>query len=299
MTPAARASWLMLAAIAAFAGMDASMKLLSAHYSPLQVSALRGFASLPFVLIWVMSTKGLASLRPVRWGLHLLRGVLGIAMITGFVYGLARLPLSSAYAITFIAPLLVTALAVPLLGEHVGPRRWAAIGVGMLGVLVILRPGGDVFSLAGLSVLLATFCWAASAITVRVLTRSDTTQSMVVWMLVLLGAGAAAMAWPTWAPIRSSDWLIVGLVGVFGACGQILLTEAFKLGEASKISPLEYTALLWSLGIDLALWGALRDAMTWLCAALIVASGLYLLRRERAVEAGPPDPKRHQLTELP
>lgn len=281
MTPAARATWLMLVAIAAFAGMDTSMKLLSAHYSPLQVSALRGLSSLPFVLIWVMSTKGLASIRPVRWGLHLLRGVLGIAMIAGFVYGLARLPLSSTYAITFIAPLLVTALAVPLLGEHVGTRRWAAIGVGMFGVLVILRPGGDVFSMAGLSVLLATFCWAASAITVRVLTRSDTTQSMVVWMLVLLGLGAAALAWPSWVPIRQSDWVIVALVGAFGACGQILLTEAFRLGEASKIAPLEYTALLWSLGIDLALWGVLPDAVTWLGAAIIVGSGLYLVRRER------------------
>ncbi|SIR11105.1 DMT family transporter [Solilutibacter tolerans] len=280
MAPSTRATWLMLMAVAAFAGMDTSMKLLAAHYPPLQVSALRGFASLPFVLVWVMSTKGLASIRPVRWGLHLLRGVLAIAMIVGFVYGLARLPLSSTYAITFIAPLLVTALAVPLLGEKVGPRRWAAIGVGMFGVLVILRPGGDVFSLAGLSVLLATFCWAASAITVRVLTRSDTTQSMVVWMLVLLGFGAAALAWSSWLPIRSADWATVLMLGAFGACGQVLLTEAFRLGEASKIAPLEYTALLWSLGIDLALWGVLPDAVTWLGAAIIVASGLYLIRRE-------------------
>lgn len=261
------------------------MKLLAAHYPPLQVSALRGFASLPFVLVWVMSTKGLASIRPVRWGLHLLRGALGIAMIVGFVYGLARLPLSSTYAITFIAPLLVTALAVPLLGEKVGPRRWMAIGVGMFGVLVILRPGGDVFSMAGLSVLMATFCWAASAITVRVLTRSDTTQSMVVWMLVLLGFGAAALAWPVWVPIRPSDWAIIAMLGAFGAFGQILLTEAFRLGEASKIAPLEYTALLWSLGIDLALWGVLPDAMTWLGAGIIVASGLYMLRRERMHDA--------------
>ena len=288
MAPTLRATWLMLAAVACFAGMDTSMKLLSADYPPLQVSALRGLSSLPFVLVWVMSTKGLASIRPVRWGLHLVRGALGIAMIAGFVYGLARLPLSSTYAITFIAPLLVTALAVPLLGEQVGPRRWLAIGAGMLGVLVILRPGGDVFSLAGLSVLLATFGGAASAITVRVLTRSDTTQSMVVWMLVLLGLGAGVMAWPSWQPIQPSDWAIVVMLGAFGACGQILLTEAFRLGEASRIAPLEYTALLWSLGIDLALWGVLPDALTWLGAAIIIASGLYLIRRERVHDVTEP-----------
>ncbi len=265
------------------------MKLLTAHYPPLQISALRGLASLPFVLVWVMATRGLASIRPVRWPLHIVRGVLGILMMVGFVYGLARLPLSSAYAITFVAPLLVTALAVPLLGEHVGPRRWAAVGLGMIGVLVILRPGGDVFSLAGLAVLLAAICYAAGAITVRVLVRTDTTQSMVVWMLVLLGLGAAALAWPAWVPIQSSDWIFVALVGGFGACGQILLTEAFRLGEASKVAPLEYTALLWSIGIDLALWGVLPDAVTWFGAAIIVASGLYLIRRERV----------HDVTELP
>lgn len=288
MTPATRATWLMLAAVAAFAGMDTCMKLLTAHYPPLQISALRGLASLPFVLVWVMATRGLASIRPVRWGLHLLRGALGIAMMAGFVYGIARLPLSSAYAITFVSPLLVTALAVPLLGEHVGPRRWAAVGLGMVGVLVILRPGGDVFSLAGLAVLLAAVCYAAGAITVRVLVRTDTTQSMVVWMLVLLGFGAAVLAWPAWVPIRQADWIIIMLVGGFGACGQILLTEAFRLGEASKVAPLEYTALLWSIGIDLALWGVLPDAVTWLGAAIIVASGLYLMRRERVHDVTEP-----------
>ncbi len=285
MTPATRATWLMLGAIIAFVGMDASMKLLAARYPPLEIGALRGLASLPFVLVWVMATRGLASIRPVRWGMHLLRGGLGIGMMAGFVYGIARLPLSSAYAITFVAPLLVTALAVPLLGEHVGPRRWAAILVGLVGVLVILRPGGEMFSMAGFAVLIAAICYAASAITVRVLVRTDSTQAMVVWMLVVLGVGAALLAWPSWVPVRGGDWGIVGLVGAFGACGQILLTEAFRLGEASKVAPLEYTVLLWSLGIDLALWGVLPDAATWLGAAIIVASGLYLLRRERVHDA--------------
>ena len=288
MTPATRATWLMLGAVAAFVGMDASMKLLAAHYPPLEIGALRGLASLPFVMAWVLATRGLSSLRPVRWGLHLLRGLLGIAMMVGFVYGIARLPLSSAYAITFVAPLLVTALAVPVLGEHVGPRRWAAILAGLVGVLVILRPGGGMFSMAGLAVLSAAVCYAASAITVRVLARTDSTQAMVVWMLVVLGVGATVLAWPSWVPVRGGDWGIVLLVGAFGACGQVLLTEAFRLGEASKVTPLEYTALLWSLGIDLVVWDVLPDAATWLGAGIIVASGLYLVRRERAHAAAEP-----------
>ncbi|WP_139116014.1 DMT family transporter, partial [Xanthomonas translucens] len=137
---AAAAAW-MIAAVACFALMDATMKLLTAHYPALQVATLRGGASLPFVLLWVLATAGPRSILPVRWGLHLLRGVLGIAMIGCFAWALRSLPLSTAYTIYFVAPLLVTALSVPLLGEQVGPRRWAAIGIGLVGVLVVLRPG--------------------------------------------------------------------------------------------------------------------------------------------------------------
>ena len=276
-----RATWLMLGAVLAFALMDASMKQLSAQYPPLQVGALRGLSSLPIVLVWAVMTRGWASLIPVNIKLHLLRAALGIAMMAGFIYGLARLPLSSVYAITFVAPMLITAMAVPLLGEHVGPRRWTAIVIGLVGVLVILRPGAGSLSWAALAVLGAAFCYAASAITVRMLTRTDSTQAMVVWVLLLMGVGAAVLAWPQWVAIRAQDWPVIALVGVFGALGQVALTQAFRIGEASQIAPLEYTALVWTVLIDLTLWGVLPDAMSWAGAAIIVASGLYLLHRER------------------
>ena len=138
-SPLAAAGW-MLAAVASFSLMDAGMKLLSAHYPPLQVTLLRGAASLPFVLVWVLASAGVRSIVPVRWSLHLLRGVLGMVMIGCFVYALRRMPLSTAYTLYFVAPLLVAALSVPLLGEQVGPRRWTAICIGLLGVVVVLRP---------------------------------------------------------------------------------------------------------------------------------------------------------------
>ena len=130
----------MLVAVAVFALMDAGLKPLSAHYPPFQVAALRGASSLPLVLAWALATAGLRPLLRVRWPLHLLRGVLGMAMMASFVYALRTLPLSTAYSIFFIAPLLITALSVPFLGERVGPRRWIAIAVGLLGVVVLLRP---------------------------------------------------------------------------------------------------------------------------------------------------------------
>ena len=284
-----RAAVLMLVAVALFSLMDAGLKQLAAHYPAFQVASLRGAASLPFVLAWALASGGAATLLRVRWSLHLLRGVLGITMMASFVYALKTLPLSTAYSIFFVAPLLVTALSVPVLGERVGPRRWAAIGVGLLGVLVLLRPTGEgLLSLASLAVLLAALMYSISAITVRVLARTDSTQAMMVWLMAMMAAGAGLLAWPGWVPLRMEDaWLIAG-VGVGGALGQYAITEAFRQGEASAIAPLEYTALVWGVLLDLALWGVLPDGVTWLGAAIIVGSGLYLLRRERAV-ARPPD----------
>jgi drug/metabolite transporter (DMT)-like permease len=277
-----RGALLMLAAVALFALMDAGLKTLSAHYPPFQVAALRGLSSLPLVLAWALWTAGPRALLRVRWPLHLLRGALGIAMMASFVYALKTLPLSTAYSIFFVAPLLITALSVPFLGERVWPRRWTAIAIGLLGVLVVLRPSGQgMFTLAGLAVLVAATGYAISAITVRVLARTDSTQAITFWLLGLMALGAGALALPDWVPLRGEHLWIVAAIGVAGALGQYTITEAFRLGEASLIAPLEYTALVWGLALDLALWGVLPDAATWAGAAIIIASGLYLLRRER------------------
>ena len=277
-----RGMLLMLASVALFSLMDAGLKLLSAHYPPFQVAALRGLSSLPLVLAWALWTVGPRALLRVRWPLHLLRWVLGIAMMASFVYALKRLPLSTAYSIFFVAPLPITALSVPILGEKVGPRRWSAIAVGLVGVLVVLRPTGEgMLTWAGLAVLVAAFGYAVSAITVRVLARTDPSQAITFWLLALMALGAGALALPGWVPLRAQDLWIVGGIGVAGAIGQYAITEAFRLAEASRVAPLEYSALVWGLLLDLTLWGVLPDAVTWIGAAIIIASGLYLIRREK------------------
>ena len=116
----------------------------------------------------------------------------------------------------------------------------------------------------------------------RILARTDSSQAMVVWLMALMALGAGALAWPHWQPLRAEHaWLILGL-GAFGALGQYLITEAFRLGEASLLAPLEYTALAWGVLLDLAIWQVLPGAVTWIGAAIIVGSGLYLIRREGA-----------------
>ena len=285
-----RAVAMMLLAVATFSLMDAGLKQLSTHYPAFQVAALRGAASLPFVLVWALSTGGVRPLLRVRWPLHLLRGAMGVAMMASFVYALRTLPLSTAYSIFFVAPLLVTALSVPILGERVGPRRWTAIAIGLIGTLVLLRPTGEgLVSIASLAVLLAAAMYAVSAISVRVLARTDSTQSMMVWLMALMALGAGLLAWPGWTPVAGADlWLILG-IGVAGGIGQYAVTEAFRVGEVSLIAPLEYTALVWGVLLDLTLWGVLPDGVTWVGAAIIVASGLYLLRRERVQAERAPD----------
>lgn len=281
---------IMLLAVGVFALMDAGLKLLTPHYPAAQIAALRGAASIPFVLVWVALSVGFGALLKVRWPLHGLRALLGVGMMIAFVYALKRMPLTTAYTIFFVAPLMIAALSVPILGERVGPRRWAAIVVGLIGVLVVLRPTGEgALSLAGLAVLGAAIGYSVSAITVRVLARSDSTQAMVFWLMTLMALGAGAIAWPTWVPLRVEHaWIIAG-IGAAGALGQVAITEAFSRGEASVIAPFEYTALAWGLGLDVALWGVLPDRITWLGAAIIVASGLYLIRREREVDASKAD----------
>lgn len=279
----------MLIAGVLFAVMDAGLKWIAASYSPFQVAALRSLAALPPVLLWILWRRQLGSLLRVHWPLHLFRGVLGVGVMAGFIYGVARMPLSTAYAIVFVSPLMVTALAVPLLGEKVGPRRWTAIVIGLMGVLVVLRPGmAGIATGPGLVLLVSALCYAVAAITVRKLALRDSPESMVFWFLVLLGLLAGAISAPGWQPVQHAHFGIIAGIGLTGALAQIALTHAFRLGEASQIAPLEYAGLLWVVLLDLAVWQVLPDGMTWIGAAIIVGSGLYLLRRERVVAGKQP-----------
>jgi len=280
----------MLLAVALFSLMDAGLKLLSPHYPALQVAAMRALSSLPLVVAYVAWRRAFHTLVGVRWPLHLLRGALGIAMLSLFTFGLRQLPLTEAYSIFFIAPLLITALSVPFLGERVNAARWTAILVGLLGVIVVLRPtGSGMFTLGGLAVLAAAVCYSISAITVRIVGRTDSTESQVFWVMAMIGLGAGVLAAPHWTAIRAADaWVLVG-VAVSGFLGQLAVTEAFRRGEASAIAPFEYSALAYGLGLDWMLWRTLPDGFTLLGAAIIVASGIYLVRRERIhVEAERP-----------
>lgn len=278
----------MMLAMLFFSFMDAVLKTLSAHYPPLQMACLRGLTALPLVLAWIQWRRGWGRLRRLRWSLHILRGALGITMLSLFTRGVSELPLSATYTIFFIAPLLITALSVPVLKEHVPQAHWWAIGVGFIGVLVAIRPsGGDLqagfASPGGLAVLTAALCYAVAAIAGRLLSRTDSTESLILTMMVFMTVGGGLMAWSSWKPVSMDHAGLLLALAVTGFLGQLTINEAFRSGQASAVAPFEYTALAWGVGLDWLVWQTLPGAHTWVGAAIIVGSGLYLVSRERRI----------------
>jgi drug/metabolite transporter (DMT)-like permease len=272
----------MLVAVMLFSVMDSLIKALSTHYPPLQVAAMRGALTLPLIALWIHLRGAWGEVWRARWSLHFLRGGLVITMLVLFTYGVRHLPLTNAYTIMFFAPLLITLLAWPVLGERVPRAHWWAIIGGLVGVLVALRPTAEGFaSWAGLAVLGCAVCYAVSAVVTRLCSRTDSKDSLVLWVMVILAVGAGAMAIPQWRPLQADHlWFWLGLAASgFGA--QLAITEAFRHGQASAVAPFEYTALAWSLGIDWVIWQVLPDGYTLLGAAIVVGSGLYVLRHEQ------------------
>ena len=280
----------MLIAVASFSVMDAIMKALGGTYPPLQVSALRGLTALPLVVCYVLYRGAQRSILQVQWPWHLVRGVLVVVMLWSFTFGIQNLALTEAYTIYFVSPLLITILSIPLLGERVKPSHWLSIVVGLIGVVIALRPTQDAFlSLGALAVLCSAMCYAVSAIGGRILSRTDSSESLVFWATALLCAGAGTLAWPGWIPVRAQDALLLAGLAVTGFIGQVALTTAFRQGQASAVAPFEYTALAWSVGLDWAIWHTVPDRYTLLGGAVIIASGLYMIRQEdRPLPALPP-----------
>ena len=279
----------MLVAVAVFSLMDAVLKFFAMRYPPMEVAALRGATSLPFTLAPVLLAGRLRDLAPRRWQMHLLRGVLSVVVIGGFVYAVRALSLANAYSVFLSAPLLVAALSAPLLRERLEWRNWAAILVGLAGVLIMLKPtGAGLASFGAVAALVGATAYALSGIAVRVLTRTDTTVSVVFWTISIMTVLTSAIAAPGWVAIEHAHWKWLLALGVLAAAGQYLLTEAFRSAPPSVVSPFEYTALLWGVGIDRLVWHVLPSARVCLGGGIVIASGLYLIWRERgAAHAAP------------
>lgn len=272
---------LMLIAVGTFSVMDGMLKILAARYPATQVAGLRGLASMPFLLGMYAIRGTLDRLRMHTPWLHLARGVLGIVMMLTFVYAVARQSLTGVYAIYMIAPLLIVAMAAVLLREEIDAGRWFAVLLGLAGVWIMLQPAATDFKrTAAFAAFGSALCYALSAITARRLTQTDSSESMIFSFLVCVAIGCLALAWPGWVEVQARDWLLLAAIGIFGAIAQHCITDAFRYASASTLAPMEYTALVYGLLIDWTVWSATPTAVVLLGGLLIVAAGLYVVRRE-------------------
>jgi len=271
----------LLFGVTAGLGLDLCAKALLETHSLNQFVLVRSLIGLVLFLILAPRFGGFTALSTRRWQWHLLRTLLAAGSMYGFFYGLARMPLVNALTLAFTAPLMVTALSAPLLGERVGWRRWAAVLTGFGGVLLIVRPGVDGFGLASLAVLFAGLCYALLAITARRLATTESSYSLSVYVIAgpLLTATIASTG-ETWIEPNAIGWLLFTAAGVCSVCAWIGIVGAYRRAPPSLLAPLEYSAIVGGTIAGLLLWNERPDALVLLGAGVITASGVFVAYRE-------------------
>ena len=274
---------LMLVGITGFAVMDATIKWLTDGYPVAQIVALRSWFGLPLLCLFGLREGGLRALRTRRPLVHFGRYLLVLALSFSFFWALSQMKLVDAISITFAAPIFITALSVPLLKESVGAHRWAAIGIGFCGVLVMLRPGMGVFQWAALVVIGSAVVYALLMITTRAFKSTESTASLMLYPQLGMTLTGIIIAPFFWVTPSLGDLGLFALAGLFGSIGVMCLTHAFRLGPAAVISPFEYSALIWATLLGFLLWDELPDTLTLVGAAIVIASGLYIVYRETVV----------------
>jgi drug/metabolite transporter (DMT)-like permease len=259
---------------------DALAKWLTSFYPPLQIIFVRNLLAMPMITAIVLWTGGLMALRTRHPGIHAFRGLLLVGGAYTFFRGLEVLPLAEATSLIFAAPIFITALSVPLLGESVGWRRWAAVIVGFAGVLIIVRPGAAAFQPASLFVVATAMFYALGMISARWISRGEDVWTMMFYIVLfpLLFSGLVVpFVWQT--PDMAHLPLFLGLA-VFGTLGMTLITQAFRLAPAAIVAPFEYTALIWASVLGWLVWGDIPGFWIYAGAAVIIASGIYIVIRE-------------------
>lgn len=277
--PVLRGILLILSAVLLFSVSDTLAKLLRQSLPAVEIAWLRYLVFAAFAAALARRSRG--SLRPRRPGLQALRGLALVGSAVLFIAGLGHLQVAEATAISFIAPAFITALSIPFLGETVGVRRWMALVVGLIGVLVVIRPGAGALAGGAVFPLCSALCWAATVVVTRRMGTADRAETTLFWsamtgLLVLTAAVPFGFVLPTAGQ--------AGIALALGACssvGQYLVILAYRRVSASVLAPFSYAQILSSTALGLIAFGAAPDAMTFAGAAIVVMSGLYTAHRER------------------
>ncbi len=268
------------AGVAFLVANDAIAKLLTDSYTPIQIVFLRNLIAVPIITTVIMIAFGSASLRTRHLSLHAMRGALMTLGAWLYFTALIYLPLAEATALVFSAPIFITALSVPLLGEHVGWRRWGAVLLGFVGVLVIVRPGSAAFQVAALLPVGTALCYALFMISARWIDRSERLWTMMLFAMLFPMIYAAPFAVANWVPVQGGDILLFLGLAICGSLGLALIGQAFRMAPAAIVAPFDYTALIWATGLGWLIWGDVPLLWTILGAAIIVISGIIIILRE-------------------
>lgn len=272
---------LMMLAVALFALLDTVVKYLGRHYPVPGLVFARYGVHLLVMLILLAPRRGLGLVRTSRPGIQIVRSLLLLGASFFFFTALKYLPLAEAAAIGFVTPFLVTAFSVPLLGEKVGIRRWSAVAAGFLGVLIIIRPGAEAFSIGAIFPLLMALCYSVYQILTRKISaHEDAIVSLFFTALVgtLVMSLVLPFAWVT--PTTLWHGTLVVATGCLGAFGHFVLIKALAHAPASVLAPFSYSQLLWVTLFGYLVFGDLPDLIAVLGMAVIIASGLYIAWRE-------------------
>jgi drug/metabolite transporter (DMT)-like permease len=272
---------LILASTVFLGTSDVTAKYLSATLPSIEIAWIRFLAFALIMSPAMLPGSPLFALRTERPGLQVMRGVALLGSSLFFISGLRFLPIAEASATGFVAPLFVTALSIVFLGERVGLRRWLATAVGLIGVLIILRPGTGAFHPAAFFPIISALAWAATLIMTRMMSGREhaittMTYSSIAGVCILSALVPFVWVTPSW-----HDILFGVFIGIASTAGQWIVVLAFRYADASVLAPFSYTQLLWVSILGFLIFGEIPDIWTVIGAAFIVASGLYTAHRER------------------
>lgn len=267
----------MLSAMFLLAALDATAKWLTADYPVTQIALSFFIGGLILSAGLAPFNGGLKSLRTTQIPWHLLRAVFNLGTMLTYYYALRLMNLADAMAITFAAPCFMTILSVPLMRESVGRHRWLATLAGLIGVVVIVRPSLDGVDTPALLAVAAAVLYALMQITSRRLSATDASHTILFYYSIfgLIAVSTQAGSWPD---MKIEDLGAFCLIGLFGSAGLMCLSQACRYGEVSFLAPLEYSQLFWGVLFGILLWGEIPDLPVIVGIAIIVASGLYLLK---------------------
>lgn len=273
---------MMLLALFLLAGMDAISKYLTQTLAVPQILAIRFWVFLLFAMTLTARAGMARTVRSAVPGLQILRSVIMLGQMSAFIFAVSYLPLADVHAIVAAAPLLVMALAALFLGEKIGPRRCAAVAMGFVGVLIIIRPGTGVFDPVSLVALAGAACWAVFQILLRVVGGRDSPETTTLYSAVVGCVAFSLAASFAWKSPDPSTWVWLLVLGGIGSVGHYLLSTAFQHAPASTLQPFAYTMPVWAAIIGWVAFKDIPDLWTFIGGGIVIASGLYALRRERA-----------------